>query len=253
MRWSPGYMSHSPLTAQCRGDDRSVAPSECLLQRCIAVVHVLTIGRELSYRFVDLRQYRLQLTAYTLRHPASVHGSYLRHWEVQASNDGHGWLCLDQRHNDRTLRHKGQLAVFNIDINERTSSTQAFRQQSRHGSRRQQAEQCGDDPKHGHRNAHANSVSCSCFIADAGHFRVLQTGVNSSGQWQVLLGGVELFGRPHHESSAYTAAALSPRCDVSMDDVVTPSRSHSRCVACRAEYRTSVSSSPSSMASHGAS
>eukprot|EP01062_Namystynia_karyoxenos_P034829 TRINITY_DN25497_c0_g3_i1.p1 TRINITY_DN25497_c0_g3~~TRINITY_DN25497_c0_g3_i1.p1 ORF type:complete len:273 (+),score=29.19 TRINITY_DN25497_c0_g3_i1:71-889(+) len=56
------------------------------------------------YFMVDLRVATLQVTHYSLRHGRYELDYVLKSWELQASNDGEGWVTLDRREEDSTLK-----------------------------------------------------------------------------------------------------------------------------------------------------
>jgi len=100
---------------------------------------------------VDLKAARLVPNHYALR--SDAHGSHkLRHWRLEASNDGQAWTILRAHSSDASLRDEPMsVAAWPLD---------------------------------------AEAVAGRSFR----HFRIVQTGPNSSGDSYLMCAGIELYG-----------------------------------------------------------
>ncbi len=104
-----------------------------------------------SWMAVDLKAARLVPNHYALR--SAAHGSHkLRHWRLEASNDGQAWTILRAHGSDASLRDEPMsVAAWPLD---------------------------------------AAAVAGRSFR----HFRIVQTGPNSSGTNHLVCAGIELYG-----------------------------------------------------------
>jgi len=76
--------------------------------------HSSTPGKYFEF---DLKDYRLNLTAYTIQSgsPSWSSAHYLRTWEIRASVDGTDWVTIDTKTNDNSFNTTLQAVTFEIE------------------------------------------------------------------------------------------------------------------------------------------
>ena len=68
-----------------------------------------------SFFSVNLKQFGLQPTAYTLRHFSKQAEYHLTSWEFQGSNDGIHWIILRKHQNETSLREASKSNTWHLD------------------------------------------------------------------------------------------------------------------------------------------
>lgn len=99
---TPVMGNSQPISAICGRD----------LVRCV------TQEKENAFWNLNLKDMRVRLTKYTLKHYASWDIECLRSWKLEGKNDGGQWRLIHQVDNDQTLTGKGSTATFSVDSNE---------------------------------------------------------------------------------------------------------------------------------------
>ena len=127
-------------------------PSRFVEHTHASPVYNFTIDVADSWMAVDLKAARLVPNHYALRSDAQSGNNKLRHWRLEASNDGQAWTILRAHSSDASLRDEAMsVAAWPLD---------------------------------------AAAVAGRSFR----HFRIVQTGANSSGANYLLCAGIELYG-----------------------------------------------------------
>lgn len=78
------------------------------------LVRCVTVAKPNMWFVVDLREYKLTVTHYTLKHYNSWDTEALRNWRFEGSNDGIRWVTLSSHHNDEALNRKGATHTWPI-------------------------------------------------------------------------------------------------------------------------------------------
>eukprot|EP01084_Bolivina_argentea_P317526 550549_1 len=80
-----------------------------LSTRCVTKPH------QRSWMQINLRDVKIKLTHYTLRHYSSWDTEALRNWDLEASHDGKAWVQLHRHKNDESISQKGQAYTWKVD------------------------------------------------------------------------------------------------------------------------------------------
>jgi len=78
-------------------------------------VRCVTKPHQKSWMLIHLKDVKIKLTKYSLRHYNSWDTEALRYWNLEGSNDGISWVPLRQHLDDRSLRKSGMPHTWSID------------------------------------------------------------------------------------------------------------------------------------------
>jgi len=88
--------------------------------RCVTKPH------QKSWMQINLKEVKIKLTHYTLRHYNSWDTEALRYWNLEGSNDGQSWVPIRQHMDDRALRKSGGSHTWAVDTNHYFSNLRLF-------------------------------------------------------------------------------------------------------------------------------
>ena len=80
--------------------------------RCVTKPH------QRSWMQINIKDVKIKLTHYTLRHYNSWDTEALRYWNLEGSNDGQSWIPIRQHMDDRALRKAGATHTWAVDTNQ---------------------------------------------------------------------------------------------------------------------------------------
>jgi len=80
--------------------------------RCVTKPH------QRSWMAINVKDVKMRLTHYTLRHYNSWDTEALRYWNLEGSNDGQSWIPIRQHMDDRALRKAGASHTWAVDTNQ---------------------------------------------------------------------------------------------------------------------------------------
>jgi hypothetical protein len=79
-----------------------------------SLVRCVSMARPNMWFMADLKDKKVKLTAYTLKHYNSWDSEALRNWRFEGSNDGISWEMLKNHVNDAALNAKGATFTWKI-------------------------------------------------------------------------------------------------------------------------------------------
>jgi len=131
-----------------------------------------------NYFQVELKDFTLRPTHYSLKHFVSSDAHALRNWNLQGSIDGKDWQVLKEHKNDTNLNGRGSTCTWIIDPEQPSSSS--------------------SDQTPARPNQHAHVITPSIALASPKYwyrfFRIILTGPNSCSQYALACSGMELYG-----------------------------------------------------------
>ena len=80
--------------------------------RCVTKPH------QRSWMQINIKDVKIKLTHYTLRHYNSWDTEALRYWNLEGSNDGQSWIPIRQHMDDKALRRVGASHTWPVDTNQ---------------------------------------------------------------------------------------------------------------------------------------
>ncbi|ETN98493.1 E3 ubiquitin-protein ligase HECTD1, partial [Reticulomyxa filosa] len=100
------------------------APLSALCGR--ASVRCVTKPHQKSWMSIDLKDIKMRLSHYTLRHYNSWDTEALRFWVLEGSDDGVAWIPLRQHADDKALRKSGMTHTWPIETSQYFSRFRLF-------------------------------------------------------------------------------------------------------------------------------
>eukprot|EP01006_Ploeotia_vitrea_P049935 TRINITY_DN67395_c8_g1_i1.p1 TRINITY_DN67395_c8_g1~~TRINITY_DN67395_c8_g1_i1.p1 ORF type:complete len:1605 (+),score=973.64 TRINITY_DN67395_c8_g1_i1:233-5047(+) len=122
---NPALLGQVNVTSSPLASKPPSVPAHAIVGRNI--VRCVTVARPNMWFMIDLKDKKLNVTHYTLRHYNSWDTECLRNWRFEASNDGQVWTPLRVHRNDEGLNGKGSTFTWPIENAEQRGSFSMFR------------------------------------------------------------------------------------------------------------------------------